>query len=172
MEARSRINIKPFENNSWSRAPISPSDHQGPPISPLLESLICPLRHQRAQLVPCAIKGPISRFPIRSFSLPPHSNFPIASFMVSNFPIGSSKGPKFSIEPLRALNFLVIKMTSNFPSAITLSRGPNLSLGHQGAPIMISIFQIRYQGVPICKKAPFPPSRRQRDPNFQNTPCI
>ena len=48
---------------------------------------------------------------------------------------------------------------------------------HQGAPIVTSNFPLRYQGVSIYHcvikgSHPPPPSRQQRDPIFQNTPCI
>ena len=163
--------IKPFENNSWSRVPNFPIRSSGVQIFPLLGSLICPLLYQRApQMFHCAIKGPFSCFPHQVIMPPPHS-FPLALLRISNFLIASWKGPKISIAPSRAPNFLimsskwwpfishhVIKRSQfiiassrgpycvlQFP--ITLSRGPNLSLRHQ--------------------RVPFPPSRHQRDPNFK-----
>ena len=169
----------------------------------------------------CVVRDPISRFPHQVILIAPHS-FPIALLMVSNFPIAwRAKGPKLSIAPSRAPNFLIMSSKwwllifhhisevpihhwiikapphcdlYDFPSryqgvpiyhcvingppissschqnddfwfSITLSRGPNSSLHHQGAPLWPLWFPItlsrgpnlslRHQFATIC------PSRHQ-----------
>ena len=86
---------------------ISPSGLKGAPIS---SSLICPLPHQRAPQINVPLRHQGPNFPFSSSGhLAPHS-FPIALLRVYNFPIASSKGkgPKFSIAPSRAPNFLIM----------------------------------------------------------------
>ena len=100
-----------LKRNSGLGSPISPSGHQGVPISSSLGSLICPLHHQKTPklMFHCFIRGP--NFPFSSSGhLAPHS-FPVALLRVSNFHIASSKrakGPKFFIAPSRAPNFLIV----------------------------------------------------------------
>ena len=138
-----------------SRAPNSPSGHQGAPISPLLGSLIvhCIIKGFFKLMFHCVIRGPISRNPFSSSGhLPPHS-FPIVLLRVCNFPIASSNGQ-------RALDFLLRHQGPQFP--------------HHVIKMMTSLFPTTSSRVPIhhcvIQGPPFSPSRHQRDPNFQNTP--
>ena len=108
--------------------PISPSGHQGAPISSSLGSLICPLRHQRAPQINVPLASSGAQFPV----------FLIRSFSCPQFPHCFIKGlqcPHCVIKGQRAINF---------PSR------------HQGPPISSSChqnddlyFPSRYQGVPI-----------------------
>ena len=103
--------------------PTSPQGHQGAPISTLLGSLICPLRHQRAQMFHCSIKGPISRFSPSGHLAPLLPHCFIKAFQ---FPHCVIKGPQIFHCAIKGPQFPrhVIKiMTPNFPSC------------YQGVPI-------------------------------------
>ena len=84
-----------------------------------------------------------------------------------------SKGPQFSIAPSRASNFLI--MSSKWWPLIShhvIKGSPFIIASSRGLPIVTSNFPSRYQGVPFSiassRGPPLPPSRHQRDPNFQN----
>ena len=114
-----------------------------------LGSLICPLRHQSPPTpnVPLHHEGP--NFPFSpSGHLPPVSPN-VALLRVSNFPIASSKGPKFSIAPSRAPNFLI--MLSKWWPLIShhIIKGSQFIIGSSLGSIVTSNFPSHYQGVPI-----------------------
>ena len=93
--------IKPFENKSWSRAPNVPIKSSGGPNFPIARVFNLPNASPKGpQMFHCAFKGTISRFPHQVFNLSlPHSVSPLLyHFKGFQFPIASSKGPKFSID--------------------------------------------------------------------------
>ena len=99
------------------------------------------------QMFNCAIKGPFSCFPPSGHLAPPPtvSHYFIKGFQ---FPHCVMKGPKIFHCAIKGPQFphhvTNDPMTSNFPS-----RYREVSLRHQGAPIVTSNFRLRYQGVPI-----------------------
>ena len=96
----------------------------------------------------CVIRGPFPVFLIRSFSSPQFSHCFIEGFQF----------PHCVIKGQRALNCPLRHQGPQFP--------------HHVIKTMTSNFPSRYLGAPyhcVIKGPPFPPSRHQRDPNFQNS---
>ena len=156
-----RTVLNRLKKNSWSRTPISHQVIRGPNFSIARVSNL-PIRPYviKAPSPKCSIVPSRAYFPFPPLDHLASPSFPITLLRVSNSPIASSKGPKFSMAPLRVPNILitslkwwpvishhVIKLSqfiiasSRGPRChllfpITLSRGPNLLLHHQGrAPI-------------------------------------
>ena len=163
-----------FERVQWSHIkPLKIIRGLGPPIFPLLGFLFCPLHHHRApkcSIAPSRAQFPI--FPIRSFSPPPQfPHFFIKGFQFSHCVTRHQRTPHFLLRhqgPQISSSCHQLMLTSNFPS-----RYQEVSIYHCviKGPIVTLNFPLRYQGVPIyhcvIKVPPIPPSRHQRDPNFQ-----
>ena len=98
-EKMQRSSIKPFENYSRSRAPISHIRSSGGPIFPTVSNL--PIASsKRPPNVPLRHQGPNFLFSLSGHLGP--RRFPNALFRVSILAIVSSKCLKFSIAPSRA----------------------------------------------------------------------
>ena len=135
----SKISQLKFGPNHVPRLRLS-----GAPISPSNLFTHCIIKG--AQTFHCTIKGPISRFPIRSFS---HCSFPIALFNKGISPIASSKDPKFSIaSSQRTPNFPLRHQGPQFPHHVIKLMTSNLHVIKDGSQFIIA----------SSRGPPFPPS--------------
>ena len=139
--------IKPFEKNKWSRAPNFPiRSSGGPNIIIAKVSFNLPIASSKGPQINVPLRHHGPNFPFSSSGHLSHHDFPIAS-------------------PLR-------HQMANGPIFHCAIKGPQFP--HHVIKMMISNFPPRYQGVPFSiassRGLPFPPSRHQNDPNFQNTP--
>ena len=167
--------IKSFEKNKWSRAPNVPIRSSGDPnfiiakVSNLpIASLKCPqinvpLRHQEPNF-PFTSSGHLApQFPhcfIKGFQLP---YCIIKGQRALNFPL-HHQGSPISSSCHQNCNLLFPITLSRVPSHHCVIKGPALWPLISHHVIKGSHLSLRHQG------SPFPATRHQRDPNFQNTP--